>query len=154
VLRRAGLLPSGVPDGLGDDAQLLGTRLDARFVVFFAGTVRNLYQLRQWYGPLEALHAHVPVLLMCNDSRVGQVLRAEAPLPSVTVGRFATLDDVTSRSDVAVFGYVGNEGGNFQTLRITSALHVFLTHGDRKSTRLNSSHVKISYAVFCLKKKN
>src|SRR5690606_39528941 len=37
----------------------------------------------------------------------------------------------------------------------------FLTHGhqlmqqgrDRKSTRLNSSHVKISYAVFCLKKK-
>src|SRR5690606_40353749 len=25
--------------------------------------------------------------------------------------------------------------------------------GDRKSTRLNSSHVKISYAVFCLKKK-
>src|SRR5690606_41904028 len=26
-------------------------------------------------------------------------------------------------------------------------------HRDRKSTRLNSSHVKISYAVFCLKKK-
>src|SRR5690606_41853231 len=26
-------------------------------------------------------------------------------------------------------------------------------HVDRKSTRLNSSHVKISYAVFCLKKK-
>src|SRR5690349_22693382 len=34
-----------------------------------------------------------------------------------------------------------------------------LDHGagrrrDRKSTRLNSSHVEISYAVFCLKKKN
>src|SRR5690625_1603251 len=26
-------------------------------------------------------------------------------------------------------------------------------YGDRKSTRLNSSHVAISYAVFCLKKK-
>src|SRR2546426_9813757 len=26
-------------------------------------------------------------------------------------------------------------------------------HGDRKSTRLNSSHLVISYAVFCLKKK-
>src|SRR5204862_4295974 len=26
--------------------------------------------------------------------------------------------------------------------------------GDRKSTRLNSSHVEISYAVFCLKKNN
>src|SRR5690554_7126738 len=28
-----------------------------------------------------------------------------------------------------------------------------LGKGDRKSTRLNSSHVRISYAVFCLKKK-
>src|SRR5256885_7121608 len=28
------------------------------------------------------------------------------------------------------------------------------TAGDRKSTRLNSSHLVISYAVFCLKKKN
>src|SRR5262245_63384662 len=29
-----------------------------------------------------------------------------------------------------------------------------LRGGDRKSTRLNSSHLGISYAVFCLKKKN
>src|SRR2546427_2210679 len=28
-----------------------------------------------------------------------------------------------------------------------------LPHADRKSTRLNSSHSQISYAVFCLKKK-
>src|SRR3712207_7435696 len=28
-----------------------------------------------------------------------------------------------------------------------------MTHSDRKSTRLNSSHANISYAVFCLKKK-
>src|SRR5690349_22728016 len=30
---------------------------------------------------------------------------------------------------------------------------VFTCASDRKSTRLNSSHVEISYAVFCLKKK-
>src|SRR5204862_8250298 len=36
--------------------------------------------------------------------------------------------------------------------RITMARHA-RTAGDRKSTRLNSSHVEISYAVFCLKKK-
>src|SRR3712207_8229044 len=34
---------------------------------------------------------------------------------------------------------------------IASALGILL--GDRKSTRLNSSHANISYAVFCLKKK-
>src|SRR5690625_7030579 len=34
------------------------------------------------------------------------------------------------------------------------AQHRRLAGADRKSTRLNSSHVAISYAVFCLKKKN
>src|SRR2546427_3144963 len=33
---------------------------------------------------------------------------------------------------------------------VTETTH---TNGDRKSTRLNSSHSQISYAVFCLKKK-
>src|SRR5262245_63092102 len=32
-------------------------------------------------------------------------------------------------------------------------LPVLVISGDRKSTRLNSSHLGISYAVFCLKKK-
>src|SRR5690242_21099742 len=31
---------------------------------------------------------------------------------------------------------------------------VIVIGGDRKSTRLNSSHMSISYAVFCLKKQN
>src|SRR5438874_6107106 len=35
----------------------------------------------------------------------------------------------------------------------TSGRQVAIQKRDRKSTRLNSSHVEISYAVFCLKKK-
>src|SRR3712207_7261432 len=47
---------------------------------------------------------------------------------------------------------------NIQSLLInpgfrTFYLRLFLHGGDRKSTRLNSSHANISYAVFCLKKK-
>src|SRR5256885_13188335 len=46
-----------------------------------------------------------------------------------------------------------------QPTRLKPAKHEFLSrnvalHRDRKSTRLNSSHLVISYAVFCLKKKN
>src|SRR5690606_40801041 len=37
-------------------------------------------------------------------------------------------------------------------LEIAFQLHQLENLKDRKSTRLNSSHVKISYAVFCLKK--
>src|SRR3712207_7023573 len=36
----------------------------------------------------------------------------------------------------------------------SSATHPTRPDQDRKSTRLNSSHANISYAVFCLKKKN
>src|SRR5256885_11647323 len=37
---------------------------------------------------------------------------------------------------------------------IESAVPICIPTLDRKSTRLNSSHLVISYAVFCLKKKN
>src|SRR5690554_7105762 len=36
-------------------------------------------------------------------------------------------------------------------IQLSDAIEIYR---DRKSTRLNSSHVRISYAVFCLKKKN
>src|SRR5437667_7002529 len=45
------------------------------------------------------------------------------------------------------FATVRTTGGNKLTLSVRDSL-------DRKSTRLNSSHITISYAVFCLKKKN
>src|SRR3712207_7727805 len=40
-----------------------------------------------------------------------------------------------------------------QHSKYTSLVCEFFKTGDRKSTRLNSSHANISYAVFCLKKK-
>src|SRR3712207_8327746 len=42
----------------------------------------------------------------------------------------------------------------FLPLFLTAVLVLVLVLEDRKSTRLNSSHANISYAVFCLKKKN
>src|SRR5690625_5117423 len=42
---------------------------------------------------------------------------------------------------------------NFQDIEVRAVLQL-IADLDRKSTRLNSSHVAISYAVFCLKKKN
>src|SRR2546430_7705665 len=44
-----------------------------------------------------------------------------------------------------------NAAGKTTTMKTIFGL-VRPRHGDRKSTRLNSSHSQISYAVFCLKK--
>src|SRR3712207_8456622 len=52
------------------------------------------------------------------------------------------------------------EGGVFTTCyaalypETVESMVLTITPIDRKSTRLNSSHANISYAVFCLKKKN
>src|SRR2546430_7102621 len=70
----------------------------------------------------------------------------------VTAGRI-TLDghdlrDVTQASLRAQIGVVTQENFLF-----SDTIRYNIAYGDRKSTRLNSSHSQISYAVFCLKKK-
>src|SRR3712207_7901948 len=45
-------------------------------------------------------------------------------------------------------------GGNIALIQRGSISFADKVTKDRKSTRLNSSHANISYAVFCLKKKN
>src|SRR5256885_7794114 len=55
-------------------------------------------------------------------------------------------------------GITGNKGpvdpGHFRELPgVADCIPVTAPYKDRKSTRLNSSHLVISYAVFCLKKK-
>src|SRR5438309_6680685 len=44
-------------------------------------------------------------------------------------------------------------GSNCEPALVTSSARAISWGRDRKSTRLNSSHSSISYAVFCLKKK-
>src|SRR5690349_23056965 len=66
----------------------------------------------------------------------------------------------SSRPENDVLGTVPAGSQAFAS-RYQTGSHHFATHPfpdrrerkDRKSTRLNSSHVEISYAVFCLKKK-
>src|SRR5699024_12425133 len=45
-------------------------------------------------------------------------------------------------------------GSDVEEAHVRVRLGALRMAADRKSTRLNSSHVSISYAVFCLKKKN
>src|SRR2546430_8000591 len=57
---------------------------------------------------------------------------------------------------VQIEGHTDERGGREYNLALGQkrAEAVRRSLGDRKSTRLNSSHSQISYAVFCLKKKN
>src|SRR3712207_7080279 len=57
-----------------------------------------------------------------------------------------------SSTTPCVHPFVKWAGGKSQLLG-TLSKHIPSSFKDRKSTRLNSSHANISYAVFCLKKK-
>src|SRR3712207_8488745 len=65
------------------------------------------------------------------------------------------VDAVVSSADPDVYGALVLPGGviNGDFVRADPDAVAFVTSLDRKSTRLNSSHANISYAVFCLKKK-
>src|SRR3712207_7120358 len=76
------------------------------------------------------------------DPDLGQRVVEEVVSPAVELrGRYdlvARAHDVEDRERLRGLARGGGQG----------------THPDRKSTRLNSSHANISYAVFCLKKNN
>src|SRR5690606_40636545 len=59
---------------------------------------------------------------------------------------------VRSSANLAFAGH-GSEGARERCSSPGEPQRTPVSKIDRKSTRLNSSHVKISYAVFCLKKK-
>src|SRR5690349_22206124 len=60
--------------------------------------------------------------------------------------QYRATDFVTKGKGKLIIRFEGEDGNSQE-------YEVYDFKGDRKSTRLNSSHVEISYAVFCLKKK-
>src|SRR5437870_10914000 len=79
--------------------------------------------------------------------------------PYTTLFRSALIDAARARDHGASATLIGgaSPGGYVRQRLADSGLArvapTGASHLDRKSTRLNSSHVAISYAVFCLKKK-
>src|SRR5690606_26918627 len=85
----------------------------------------------------------VPVVPDENNTDSGSSKGSRCRTGSAPVSPAAGAAPSQARQDVATPGAATSRPGYGST-----------TTEDRKSTRLNSSHVKISYAVFCLKKKN
>src|SRR5690606_41583023 len=90
-----------------------------------------------------SLHDALPIFLMPADEAATDALLARGTPDFATrvAGRTVVqMGTMAPEHSAALEADVRAAGGSYAE--------------DRKSTRLNSSHVKISYAVFCLKKKN
>src|SRR3712207_7593124 len=97
-------------------------------------------------------------VLIIGAGLAGQRAALEAARDGATVAIMSKVHPVRSHSNAAAGGINAAlnpddswESHAFDTVKGSDYLG---DQEDRKSTRLNSSHANISYAVFCLKKKN
>src|SRR5690625_6299762 len=87
---------------------------------------------------------------MCNLRRGGEMSMADKKKTTIVL--------FSGDYDKAMAAYIIANGAAAYDHEVTIfhtfwGLNALRKDADRKSTRLNSSHVAISYAVFCLKKK-
>src|SRR5207302_4815252 len=83
-------------------------------------------------------------------------IAAGAKLSDMQIVDHARVLDRPTRPNIRLnlaLGFLAAMAGGVMLAFVREAFDRRLYTADRKSTRLNSSHVKISYAVFCLKKK-
>src|SRR2546430_5921576 len=108
-----------------------------------------------WFDPAETPGIITPFMIMyaLHDAMV-------KPMPGIPLAPSLAESWTVSRDGLA-YEFVLRKGARFHNGDPVTAEDVKFsleryrgTSGDRKSTRLNSSHSQISYAVFCLKKKN
>src|SRR5437764_9106312 len=135
---------------LRNDGSLVRQRLnlEGRFVIGFVGTFKRRHGVDLLLSAFRELHSTDPStrLLLAGDGPLRSQFELEVQkaglLQAVTFAGALAHEDVPhylAAMDIAVTPYPALDDFYFS---------------DRKSTRLNSSHRCISYAVFCLKKKN
>jgi len=110
--------------------------------VYFADGKVNLYQLRQWYGPLAELSKTHPVLILSRASGAALELLEESPVPVAYVRRVTELEQVIHEQDLRVIFYVNQNAKNFQMMRYGRRWHVFINHGESDKMYMTTNQFK------------
>src|SRR3989442_4042753 len=88
------------------------------------------------------------LLAVFFNTAIGMPLHGATHIRQAAAGPAQAFVGLNGCEDDALTGQAGQRGQAGEKAEVVEA-----AEADRKSTRLNSSHVRISYAVFCLKKK-
>ena len=113
-----------------------------RVAVYFADTSVNMYQIRQWYGPLAHLNERYPVAIVARSPGAMLQLLEESPVPVVYARQVADLEAFVAAHPLALTLYVNQNAKNFQMMRYGRMWHVFVNHGESDKMYMTTNQFK------------
>jgi hypothetical protein len=103
----------------------------------------NLYQARQWYGPLEQLSRQRSVAILCYEPDTAEIIRQETSLPVLLISGAADFDRVQTVHRPKVILYPNQNYTNFGILALNSCQHAFICHGESDKIYMASNWMKV-----------
>jgi len=125
-----------------------GTDAPFRCAVYFSDDPVNLYQIRQWYAPLQELARTQPVVVISRMPETTSVLLDECPLPVMHGPRVTDIEAFMAAHEIGLVLYVNQNVRNFQMLRFAEPAHVFVSHGESDKSYMASNQLKAYDRVF------
>ena len=113
-----------------------------RIAVYFADADVNLYQIRQWYGPLAALSKKWPTAIISRSPGAAIALMDESPVPTVYLRQVVELEQFLAEQQVQIVLYVNQNSRNFQMMRYSRMWHVFINHGESDKMYMTTNQFK------------
>lgn len=113
-----------------------------RIAVYFADGDVNMYQMRQWYKPLQLLAEKWPVVVISRSATGAQALLADGALPVLFAPSVRSLESVVAAQDIRVVLYVNQNTRNFQMFRYGHRWHVFINHGESDKMYMTTNQFK------------
>lgn len=110
--------------------------------VYFADGITNLYQMRQWYAPLQELSRRWPVVILARTAVGAEALMRESGLAVAHVPRVRDLERIVTEQPLKIVFYVNQNTRNFQMLRYGARWHVFINHGESDKMYMTTNQIK------------
>ncbi|WP_349814839.1 hypothetical protein [Curtobacterium sp. MCJR17_043] len=110
--------------------------------VYFADGPVNMYQIRQWYGPLAELARHRGVAIISRSPGAMLTLLDESPVPVVYARQVVDLERFVAEQAPKTVLYVNQNARNFQMMRYGRMWHVFVNHGESDKMYMTTNQFK------------
>ena len=113
-----------------------------QIAVYFADAEVNLYQMRQWFGPLADLHSQWPVAIIARSPGTALRLWEESPVPVHYLRSVTSLERFVHKQQIKIVFYVNQNSRNFQMFRYGRMWHVFVNHGESDKMYMTTNQFK------------